>query len=427
MDNTQSHPMVATEVRAVVLLVDDQAATVNAIRLMLEKCRDIEFHFCSDATQAEEVAMEVLPTVILQELKMGGLDGLTLVKRYRVNSALREVPVMMLSDLVAPEIKANAFLSGANDYVVKLPSALELAARVRYHSQAYLASQQRHAAYRAVVEGQRAMRARNIEIERQKALLEQQALMLEKANQELAESAFSDALTGLRNRRYFKTYIEAEFHDWEPETEEALAALAETRLDDVQRREFGDDLLMYIFDLDHFKNINDTYGHDAGDVVLVEVARRLRATARAGDSLMRWGGEEFLVVSRGVRRDNGAGFAQRIMAALADTPIIIPSGHALRVTASIGWAPFPWSRANPQAVSQEDVLFMADNAVYLSKRGGRNRAFGVLPKANVANSWPAHVRKAGKEAPDQLAAEDTKTLDLIMSLCPAAPDQGPAL
>ncbi len=423
MENTQAHPIVATEVRAVVLLVDDQAATVKAIRRMLEGCRDIEFHFCSDATHAEEIAMEVLPTVILQELKMPGIDGLTLVKRYRVNSALREVPVMMLSDLVAPEIKANAFLSGANDYVVKLPSALELAARVRYHSQAYLASQQRHAAYRAVVEGQRAMRARNIEIERQKALLEQQALMLEKANQELAESAFSDALTGLRNRRYFKTYIEAEFHEWEPESEEVNTG---ARADELQRREFGDDLLMYIFDLDHFKNINDTYGHDAGDVVLVEVARRLRAMARAGDSLMRWGGEEFLVVSRGVRRDNGAGFAQRIMAALADTPIVIPSGHALRVTASIGWAPFPWNRANPQAVSQEDVLFMADNAVYLSKRGGRNRAFGVLPKVDVDDSWPAHVRKAGKEAPDQLAAEDDKTLDLIMTLGSAAMSQAAA-
>ena len=422
MENTQAHPIVATEVRAVVLLVDDQAATVKAIRRMLEGCRDIEFHFCSDSTQAEEIAMEVLPTVILQELKMPGLDGLTLVKRYRVNSALREVPVMMLSDLVAPEIKADAFLSGANDYVVKLPSALELAARVRYHSQAYLASQQRHAAYRAVVEGQRAMRARNIEIERQKALLEQQALMLEKANQELAESAFSDALTGLRNRRYFKTYIEAEFHDWEPEAADSLAVLAESS-DETQHREFGDDLLMYIFDLDHFKNINDTYGHDAGDVVLVEVARRLRATARAGDSLMRWGGEEFLVVSRGVRRDNGAGFAQRIMSALADTPIVIPGGHTLRITASIGWAPFPWNRVNPQSVSQEDVLFMADSAVYLSKRGGRNRAFGVLPKADVVDSWPAHVRKAGKEAPAQLAAEDHKTLDLIMSLGPAGPSQ----
>ena len=422
MENTQAHPIVATEVRAVVLLVDDQAATVEAIRRMLEGCRDIEFHFCSDAVQAEEIAMEVLPTVILQELKMPGLDGLTLVKRYRVNSALREVPVMMLSDLVAPEIKANAFLSGANDYVVKLPSALELAARVRYHSQAYLASQQRHAAYRAVVEGQRAMRARNIEIERQKTLLEQQALMLEKANQELAESAFSDALTGLRNRRYFKTYIEAEFHDWEPEAAGSLAALAESS-EELQRRELGDDLLMYIFDLDHFKNINDTYGHDAGDVVLVEVARRLRETARAGDSLMRWGGEEFLVVSRGVRRDNGAGFAQRIMSALADTPVVIPGGHTLRVTASIGWAPFPWNRANPQSVSQEDVLFMADSAVYLSKRGGRNRAFGVLPKADVVDSWPAHVRKAGKEAPAQLAAEDHKTLDLIMNLGPAGPSQ----
>jgi two-component system, chemotaxis family, response regulator WspR len=416
VEQTKSHPIPAPEVRAVVLLVDDQPVMVKAIRKLLESCRDIEFHTCSDAAHAEEVAMEVLPTVILQELMMRGTDGLTLVKRYRANSALREVPVVMLSDLVAPETKANAFMSGANDYVVKLPSALELAARVRYHSQAYLASQQRHAAYRAVVEGQRAMRLRNIEIERQKALLEEQALMLEKANQELAESAFSDALTGLRNRRYFKTYIEAEFHDWEPEH-------ASTNADSQSRRDFGDDLVLYIFDLDHFKSVNDTYGHDAGDVVLVEVAKRLRAAARAGDSLMRWGGEEFLVVSRRVRRDDGAEFAHRIMSAIADQPIVIPSGHQLRVTASIGWAPFPWNRTAPHAVSQEDVLFMADTAVYLSKRGGRNRAFGVVPlvtDAAVGPVWPAHVRKAGNQAPDQLAAEAENSVHLLMSEGPVA-------
>ena len=180
---------------------------------------------------------------------------------------------------------------------------------------------------------------------------------------------------------------------------------------------------MLLIDLDRFKPINDLHGHNVGDAALREVANRLRASLRAADVVARWGGEEFLVVSRGVRRDNGAGFAQRIMSALADTPVVIPGGHTLRVTASIGWAPFPWNRANPQSVSQEDVLFMADSAVYLSKRGGRNRAFGVLPKADVVDSWPAHVRKAGKEAPAQLAAEDHKTLDLIMSLGPAGPSQ----
>jgi two-component system, chemotaxis family, response regulator WspR len=406
MDNTQTQHGNPPDVRAVVLLVDDQNIMVEAIRRMLANCADIEFHACTDPARAEEMAMEVLPTVILQDLMMDDTDGLTLVKRYRANSALREVPVVMLSAMEEPETKVEAFTHGANDYVVKLPSALELAARVRYHSQAYLASQQRHAAYRALVEGQRALRARNIEIERQKTLLEQQALMLEKANQELAESAFSDPLTGLRNRRYFKTYIEPEFLDWQPDLPSA---------DDngAHRRELGDDLVMYIFDLDNFKQINDSYGHDAGDVVLVEVAKRLRATVRSGDSVMRWGGEEFLVISRGTLRENAQGLGGRIMAALADTPVVIPSGHKLRITASIGWAPYPWQRQTPHAVSQEDVLFMADNAVYLSKRNGRNRAYGVLPIDGA--DWPAHVRTAGKEAPDQLAAEHSKSLALVVT------------
>ena len=408
MDNEQTQAGGAPDVRAVVLLVDDQNIMVEAIRRMLADCADIEFHACTNPHLAEEKAMEVLPTVILQDLMMDDTDGLTLVKRYRANSALREVPVVMLSAMEEPETKVEAFAQGANDYVVKLPSALELAARVRYHSQAYLASQQRHAAFRALVEGQRALRARNVEIERQKALLEQQALMLEKANHELAESAFSDALTGLRNRRYFKTYIETEFAQWqahEPQPDHG----------DEARRELGDDLVMYIFDLDHFKQINDTYGHDAGDAVLVEVAKRLRATVRQGDSVMRWGGEEFLVVSRSAVRENAGGLAYRIMAALANTPMLTPSGHELRITASIGWAPFPWNRADPQGVSQEDVLFMADNAVYLSKRNGRNRAYGVLP----VNTWPAHVRQAGKEAPDQLAAENGQSVQLIVTAGPA--------
>lgn len=394
------------EARSVVLLVDDQQFMVEAIRRMLADCTDIEFHACTDPTLAEQTALEVLPTVILQDLMMDETDGMTLVQLYRNNSALREVPVVMLSAMEEPETKVQAFKLGANDYVVKLPSALELAARVRYHSQAYLASQQRHAAFRALVEGQRALKLRNAEIERQKVLLEDQARMLEKANQELAESAFSDALTGLRNRRYFKTYIEPELLDWQPD---------EVTSEDSERRSIGDDLLLYLFDLDHFKQINDTYGHDAGDVVLVEVARRLKATVRTGDSVMRWGGEEFLVVSRGVQRDNGGGLALRIMEALANTPIKIQSGHELRITASIGWSAYPWCRSEPNKVSQEDVLFMADSAVYISKRTGRNRAQGVIAPAG---DWPAHVRGAGKEAPDQLAAENGRSLRLLETIGP---------
>jgi two-component system, chemotaxis family, response regulator WspR len=410
METVSTQQPGVVESRAVVLLVDDQQFMVEAIRRMLADEKDIELHACTDPKLAEQTAMEVLPTVILQDLMMDDTDGMTLVEQYRSNSALRDVPVVMLSAMEEPETKVKAFQVGANDYVVKLPSALELAARVRYHSSAYLAAQQRQAAFRALVEGQRALKARNAEIERQKQLLEEQAHMLERANQELAESAFSDALTGLRNRRYFKTYIEPELRDWHP---------LDPQAENGERREIGDDLVLYLFDLDHFKQINDTYGHDAGDVVLVEVAKRLKQTVRAGDSVMRWGGEEFMVVSRGVARDNGGGLAERIMGALANEPVRIPSGHELRVTASIGWAAYPWSRSEPNKVSQEDIQFMADSAVYISKRTGRNRAIGVIAPNG---EWPAHVRKAGKEAPDQLQAEHDKSVCLIETLGPAKPE-----
>ncbi len=412
MDTTLAPRAAPVEIQAVVLLIDDQAIIVEAVRRLLLEHRDIEFHACSEAARAEETAMEVLPTVILQDLELGDENGLALVRRYRANSALRDLPVIILSSRDDATSKVEAFRSGANDYVIKMPSALELAARIRYHSQAYVSHQQRQAVFRALQEGQRALKARNLEIERQKTLLEEQARALEKANKELAESAFSDPLTSLHNRRYFKTFIEPELLNWKPDQRQ--------QYDSKQRRNDGDERILYIFDLDHFKQINDSYGHDAGDVVLVEVGRRLQLAIRADDALMRWGGEEFLVVSRHGARETADVLASRILAALVGEPIMVPSGHALRVSASIGWAPFPWNREAPQSVGLEDVLFMADTAVYLSKRGGRNRATGVLP---TTGDWPAEVRRAGKAAPDRLAQETN--VSLSFTLGPAAPTSAP--
>lgn len=408
MDTTLAPRPAPVEIQAVVLLIDDQAIIVEAVRRLLLEHRDIEFHACTDPARAEETAMEVLPTVILQDLELGDVSGLAMVRRYRANSALRDLPVIILSSKDDADSKVEAFRSGANDYVNKMPSALELAARIRYHSQAYVSHQQRQAVFRALQEGQRALKARNIEIERQKTLLEEQARALEKANKELAESAFTDPLTSLHNRRYFKTFIEPELLSWKADQR--------TQYDAKQRRSDGDERVLYIFDLDHFKQINDSYGHDAGDVVLVEVGRRLQLAIRADDALMRWGGEEFLVVSRHGARETAQFLATRILESLANEPITVPSGHKLRVTASIGWAPFPWKRAEPQSVGLEDVLFMADTSVYLSKRGGRNRATGILPKTG---EWPAEVRRAGKAAPDRLAAETC--VELVNTIGPPAP------
>jgi phosphoserine phosphatase RsbU/P len=138
-----------------VLLVDDQPIVAEAVRRMLAPESDITLHYCQDPTQAIAKANSLQPTVILQDLVMPELDGLTLVKFFRANPATREVPLIVLSTKEEPTIKAEAFGIGANDYLVKLPDRLELVARVRYHSKGYIAQLERNEAYRALAESRR--------------------------------------------------------------------------------------------------------------------------------------------------------------------------------------------------------------------------------------------------------------------------------
>ena len=137
-----------------VLLVDDQAMVCEAVRRALASEPDIDFHYCADAREAMAVATQIRPTVILQDLVMPGIDGLTLVNQFRANPATREIPIIVLSTNENPQVKGQAFALGANDYLVKLPDRIELIARIRYHSRAYLNQLQRDAAYRALRESQ---------------------------------------------------------------------------------------------------------------------------------------------------------------------------------------------------------------------------------------------------------------------------------
>ena len=131
-----------------VLCVDDQAIIGEAVRRILAAHDDIAFEYCQDPTQAIAAAERFLPTVILQDLVMPEVDGLDLVSEYRSTESTSRVPIVVLSSREEGTTKAEAFARGANDYIVKLPDALELVARVRYHSAGYVASLQRNEAYR---------------------------------------------------------------------------------------------------------------------------------------------------------------------------------------------------------------------------------------------------------------------------------------
>jgi len=126
--------------------------------------------------------------------------------------------------------------------------------------------------------------------------------------------------------------------------------------------------------------VNDQYGHDVGDAVLVEMARRLSSSIRHSDVLVRWGGEEFLIVSRYTDRREAELLAQRALSAVADTPFPVgPSGATMRRTCSMGWAAFPWFQDDPRAVSYEEVLTIADRGLNRAKQAGKNCAVRMSP------------------------------------------------
>jgi sigma-B regulation protein RsbU (phosphoserine phosphatase) len=144
-----------TEHKVTVLLIDDQPMVGETVRRMLAGEADISFHYLRDAANAIEEAGRVKPTVILQDLVMPDVDGLTLVKKFRANEPTRETPLIVLSTKEEPTVKAEAFALGANDYIVKLPDRLELLARIRHHSKGYINLLERNEAYAALSESQR--------------------------------------------------------------------------------------------------------------------------------------------------------------------------------------------------------------------------------------------------------------------------------
>ena len=133
------------------LLIDDQPLVAAAVKRLLADEKDIQLHYCSDASDVLSQAETIRPSVILQDLVMPNIDGLDLVRRFRENALTREVPIVVLSSEENPEIKSRSFDSGANDYLVKLPHKAELIARVRYHSRAYRNQIERDIARRELI------------------------------------------------------------------------------------------------------------------------------------------------------------------------------------------------------------------------------------------------------------------------------------
>ena len=217
----------------------------------------------------------------------------------------------------------------------------------------------------------RQLRARSAALER---VVAERTEELRVAYARIEEASLTDALTGLRNRRYLEQTIGADL---------AIAARTE-----------GEDLIFLLVDLDHFKSVNDTYGHEAGDAVLVQIAAILRANFRTSDAIVRWGGEEFLVVVRFVDRARGGELAEKLRAAVEAHRFALPDGRTIARTCSIGVAAWPFSRGAPEALTWHQVVGRADTALYAVKESGRN---GWREIASGDVLAPSHERRENHE------------------------------
>lgn len=208
------------------------------------------------------------------------------------------------------------------------------------------------------------------------------------------EASLSDPLTGARNRRFFDETISSD-------TSQIVRSYATAPNID------GRDLIFYMVDLDRLKEVNDAYGHHAGDNVLKEVTNRIAAVIRSSDVLVRWGGDEFLIVSRYADRREAEAFAVRILMAVGTSDIAVQGdGVAVRQTCSIGWAAFPWHPDDPRAVSIEVVLSLADRGAYEAKAAGRNRAIGVLPAKDSSLFFVTGAEDHSVKYPVQITSVD---------------------
>ncbi len=203
---------------------------------------------------------------------------------------------------------------------------------------------------------------------------------LANANLELLDASLTDMLTGVRNRRYFTNSIEADVR-------QALRSFDNPSIDLRNR-----DLVFYLIDIDHFKRVNDQFGHKIGDQVLAEVARRINSAARLSDAVIRWGGEEFLLLSRYTDRKEAHVLANRILDSVGSKPYHVEASDAdLRITCSVGWAVFPWTETETSLVSHDQVLVLADFALYQAKGTGRNRAVGLLPAGQTVRAGTVYI------------------------------------
>jgi two-component system cell cycle response regulator len=310
-----------------VLVIEDSEPDRLWLRARL-RLENLEVVEAADGLSGLEKGFANPPDLILLDLGLPTCDGFEVLQRLKLDERTRSIPVIVVSGATSTSDKVRGLDLGAVDFVTKPYNPVELRARIRA------------------------------------------ALRTKMQQDHLANEARRDGLTRLANRTALEERLA---HEWSA------------------RQRHNAPLAVWMVDLDHFKVVNDMYGHLAGDEVLIRIAAILRRSVRVTDMVARYGGEEFVVIAPYCGRSGAVTRAEDFLQTIARQPIDF-DGHLIQVTASIGIASAPDDPAN----SASELLGRADEALYQAKQAGRNR---VMTRPDPTTPAPEEAAKEPTATP----------------------------
>lgn len=303
--------------KAKILFVEDSKTQAEVIRGLLEK-EGYEVIQAEDGKSAIKIAKSQPLDIILLDLVLPDINGNEVCRWLKLNQSTKGIPIIMLTVKGSLTDKVKGLEAGADDYVTKPFDEIELNARIYA-----------------------CLRTKALQDE-----LKQMNRQLEDLLGKVEQLAITDPLTELFNRRRFETVLEKEFK---------------------RTVRYKSPLACLMIDIDHFKKINDEYGHQAGDSVLQETAQIIKTTFREVDIAARWGGEEFVILLPQTNKEAALQSASRMLEAISNHKF--PSIPGKKITVSIGIASVP----DPSIDTGESLINASDLVMYEAKKKGRNR------------------------------------------------------
>ncbi|MEO5339008.1 MAG: EAL domain-containing protein [Magnetococcus sp. MYC-9] len=324
--------MESSDLRPIILIVDDSPDNIRLLGKIL--VQDYRIQFATSGHQAMSCVEAGLPDLILLDVMMPDVDGLTVCGWLRDDERTRDVPVVIVTAMHDIKAETRGFAAGAVDFITKPVTPPVVRARVAVHL---------------------ALKKQRDELKESNARLQTEIQARMQLEAQLREQAEFDALTGLPNRKLFQDRLQQ-------------AVLANDR----EKRVFA----VLFVDLDRFKWVNDTLGHDAGDQLLVEAARRMKSVVRKSDTVARLGGDEFTVILSDILHECMAELVARKLLEQLSLPFFLKNQEVI-ISGSVGISLYPGDGITPTELAKN-----ADSAMYQAKESGRNAFQFFSPQVN---------------------------------------------